>query len=159
LHPETPEEGRDLTDLFAGRDSSLPGILARLEEVAATVDLPLARRTRTYNSRRAQELGKWAESLGRGDPFRRAVYQAYFAQGRNIARIEELVRLAEGVGLVGEEARKVLRDGTWAGAVDADWERSQKTGITAVPTHIFQGRRLVGFAPYEDFRELVEGAG
>jgi predicted DsbA family dithiol-disulfide isomerase len=159
LHPETPEEGRDLADLFASREAALPAMLSRLGKVAAAVGLPLAERSRTYNSRRAQELGKWAESQGKGDPFRRAVYHAYFAEGRNIARIDELVRLAEGVGLAGEEAWTVLMEGTWAAAVDADWERSRMAGVTAVPTHLFQGRRLVGFAPYEDFRKLVEGEG
>ena len=157
LHPDTPEEGLELADLFAGREADLPAMLARLEKVAAEVSLPLARRTRTYNSRRAQELGKWAESLGQGEPFHRAVYHAYFAEGRNIALTDELLRIAEGAGLPPEEARKVLREGTWAAAVDDDWKRSRKAGIAAVPTHLFLGRRLVGFAPYEDYRRLVEG--
>jgi predicted DsbA family dithiol-disulfide isomerase len=148
-----------MADLFAGRQASVPAMQARLQEVAAAVELPLAKRTRTYNSRRAQELGKWAESLGLGDPFRRAVYHAYFAEGRNISGTEELIRLAAGVGLPVEEARTILRERSWAAAVDADWERSRKEGITAVPTHLFRGRKLVGFSPWEDFRRLVEGTG
>jgi predicted DsbA family dithiol-disulfide isomerase len=40
----------------------------------------------TFNSRRAQELGKWAEALGKGDEFRKVVFKAYFADGKNIAK-------------------------------------------------------------------------
>ncbi len=106
LHPETPEEGRELADLFAGREADIPAMLARLEKVAAEVGLSLARRTRTYNSRRAQELGKWAESLGQGEPFHRAVYHAYFAEGRNIALTDELLRIAESAGLLSRRGPK-----------------------------------------------------
>ncbi len=108
LHPETPPEGRALSELFAGREAMIRDMQARLLLAAAAEGLPLTERTHTYNSRLAQELGKWAESRGKGDPFRRAVYQAYFVDGRNIALIDELLRIAGTVGLPAGEAREVL---------------------------------------------------
>ena len=66
LHPETPTEGRELADLFAGREAMIRDMQARLLQVAAAEGLPLVKRSRTYNSRLAQELGKWAEEQGRG---------------------------------------------------------------------------------------------
>ena len=108
LHPETPEQGRELSGLFAGRESEIRAMQERLTLLATAEGLALAARTRTCNSRRAQELGKWAESRGKGDPFRRAVYQAYFVDGRNIALIDELLRIAGTVGLPAGEAREVL---------------------------------------------------
>jgi predicted DsbA family dithiol-disulfide isomerase len=74
---------------------------ARLRQLAVVEGLPLAERTRTCNSRRAQELGKWAEAQGKGDLFRKAVYRAYFVDGRNIAKVDELVQIAEAVSLPG----------------------------------------------------------
>ena len=44
-----------------------------------------------------------------------------------------------------------------AEAVDADWRRALTMGVTAVPTIIFNGRRLVGFQPFEEFRRLITG--
>ena len=105
LHPETPPEGRELADLFAGREEMIRDVQARLLQIATTEGLPLTKRTHTYNSRLAQELGKWAEEQGRGDQFRHAVYRAYFVEGVNIARIEELVQIAATVGLSSDEAR------------------------------------------------------
>jgi len=159
LHPETPEEGTDLAVLFAGREEQIKAMQSRLRALAGDLGLPMAERTRTYNSRRAQELGKWAEALGKGDPFRQAVYRAFFVEGRNIALGKELVRIAEAVGLPANEAGEVLTTGSFAPAVDADWQRTGELGITAVPTHLCDGKRLVGFRDYEDFVQLVGNDG
>jgi len=155
LHPETPEEGLDLEELFAGRGFSVDAVMARLRTVAAGVGLPLGERRRTYNSRRAQELGKWAEAQGRGDAFRTAAFRAYFAEGRNIARIDELVQIATSAGLDGAEARRVAEAGDFAAAVDADWSRARSLGISAVPTHLLGSRASSGYQPYEGLREFV----
>jgi predicted DsbA family dithiol-disulfide isomerase len=145
----------ELAELFAGREAMIKEMQARLLKLAVAEGLPLAERTRTCNSRRAQELGKWAEALGMGDLFRKAVYRAYFAEGRNIAKVDELVRIVESVRLSGDDARVVLATGSFSAAVDADWQRAEKLGITAVPTHLCDGKRLAGFAPYADFVRLI----
>jgi predicted DsbA family dithiol-disulfide isomerase len=156
LHPETPEEGMELSELFAGRELDIEAMQVKLTQVAATEGLPLTIRTRTYNSRRAQELGKWAESQGSGDQYHRAVYRAFFVDGVNIALVDELLKIAESVGLHADEALKILNTRSFAAAVDADWQRSRDMRITSVPTHLFEGKRLAGFAPYDDFVHLIE---
>lgn len=156
LHPDTPDAGQSLDDLFAGR-YDMDVVRTRLRRVAEELNLPLGDRTHTYNSRRAQELGKWAERQGRGDEFRDAVYRAYFAEAQNIADIKVLTGIAERIGLDAVEAKQVLRDERFAATVDADWERAGALGVTAVPTVIYGSRRLVGFRPYEDFRDLLTG--
>ncbi len=109
----------------------------------------------TYNSRLAQELAKWAESEGKGEEFHRAVFKAYFVEGKNIAMAGELLRLAESIGLPEEEAGRVISSRRFKKAVDADWARSRALGIEAVPTFIFGNRKLVGFQSYEALAELV----
>ncbi len=155
LHPETPEEGIELAELFAGREDMIKEMQVRLLRLAEAEGLPLMERTRTYNSRRAQELGKWAEAQGKGDLFRKAVYGVYFVEGRNIAKVDELVRIAEAISLPGDEARAVLTAGSFSAAVDADWQRAGELRITAVPSHLCAGKRLVGFGSYDDFVRLI----
>lgn len=155
LHPETPAEGMELAELFAGREEMIRDMQARLLQLAAEEGLPLMERTRTCNSRLAQELGKWAESLGQGDIFRRAIYRAYFAQGINIGMAEELLRIVADVGLPPKEAGEALAARSFAPAVDADWQRGAKLGVTAVPTHICGSRRLTGFNSYDAFVRLI----
>jgi len=158
LHPETPEEGISLEELFAGRGFNVDAMMARLRAVAEGVGLPLGSRRRTYNSRRAQELGKWAEEQGRGEAFRSAAFRAYFVDGRNLALIEELAQIATAAGLDGTAARRVVGAGEFAPAVDADWSRARSMGISAVPTHLLGDRASSGFQPYEELREFVAAA-
>jgi predicted DsbA family dithiol-disulfide isomerase len=159
LHPEIPEEGMTLEELFSGRNIDIPAIQQRLKGVADSLSLPLVDRTRSYNSRLAEELRKWAESEGKGDEFHREVFKAYFAQARNIGRVDELVSLAASVGLPEDEARHVLVTGSFRNAVDSDWTRSRALGITAVPTFIIGGQKMVGFQPYEALEQLVQANG
>ena len=159
LHPETPEEGLTLAELFAGRSLDIPGILQRLKRVAGELGLPLADRTKTYNSRLAQELSKWAEAEGKGDEFHNAVFRAYFVEGMNIAKADVLVGLSESIGLPGDEARRIVQERTFREAVDADWTRSRVLGITAVPTVIMSARGIGGFQPYEVLEQFLKSCG
>lgn len=156
LHPETPDAGMNLHELFAGR-MDVNSMLKHLRQVAEELNLPFGERTHTYNSRRAQELGKWAEQQGQGDKFQDAIYRAYFVDGKNIGRTEVLMEIAATIGLDRNEAERVLQDRRHAADVNADWERARILDVTAVPTLIYGNRRLVGFHPYEDYRKLIIG--
>jgi predicted DsbA family dithiol-disulfide isomerase len=152
-------EGRSLEDLFRGRSVDLSEAAARLKSVAREEGLPYADRNMTYNSRLAQELGKWAESLGKGEEFHHRAFRAYFADGKNIAELPVLVQLAVSAGLPGEEAEKAVRGRRFREAVDADWSRSRRMGITAVPTFVLEDQRLVGAQPYKSLERFLGAMG
>lgn len=133
----------------------MQGRLARLAEAEG---LPYGNRDRTYNSRLAQELAKWAES--RGTPaIHDALFRAYFAEGRNIGDPEVLVEVAGQVGMPAGEAREILASRSFAPAVDRDWQRSREMGITGVPTFVAGRYAVVGAQPYEQLERLVLQAG
>ena len=155
LHPETPQEGRTLEELFAGRPYNIPEMMAHLKTIADAEGLPFGNRTRTYNSRLAQELAKWAESQGKGDVFHAAAFRTYFVEGKNIARMENLIDIAVSVSLDPNEARKIVEERTYQDAVDADWQRAYDLGITAVPTFLLGKDRLVGAQPYNGIKAFV----
>jgi len=121
--------------------------------------LPYGRRTHTYNSRLAQELGKWADTQPGGEALHDALYRAYFVDARNIGDTEVLVGLAQSVGLSGEEARAVLAERRFKDAVDADWAKSHRYGVTGVPTFVADRHGVVGCQPYEALEQLVEKVG
>jgi predicted DsbA family dithiol-disulfide isomerase len=156
LHPETPLEGQTLEALFAGRGLDIPRMLAHLKKTASGLGLPFGDRPRTYNSRRAQELGKWAESLGRGDQFHHAAFAAYFAKGLNIADFEVLADIARAVGLPGKEVEQVIASGRFKEAVDADWQRCGQLGIQVVPTFRANGSKMEGAKSYDDLLKLIQ---
>ncbi len=158
LHPEIPEDGLTLEELFAGR-LDINKATVQLRRVADELGLPLGERKRTYNSRLAQELAKWAESKQKVDPFHEAVFRAYFVDARNIGKVDELVMLAKTIGLPEKEARSVLGSRTFKEAVDADWKRSQDLGITGVPTWVIGRQEIVGFQPYEALEQFLMNCG
>jgi len=155
LHPDTPEEGLTLEELFAGRGKDIEKMMLRLKKVADELGLPLGKRTKTYNSRLAQELAKWAECKNRGDEFHDAVFRAYFVDGKNIANVEELTGLAQSVGLSPDEAKFALQSRSFKIAVDSDWSRSHQMGITAVPTFVVDRQSVVGAQPYEVLEQFL----
>ena len=129
--------------------------MARQKRAATEAGLPMGERTTTYNSRLAAELGKWAESKGKGDAFHSAVFRAYYVDGVNIAKADKLIGLAEAVGLPGREAAEVLKGRTFRAAVDADWELAGQMGISAVPTFVLDGWTVVGAQPYEALEKFL----
>ena len=159
LHPETPEEGRTLEDLFAGRGFDLAAMRARLVELMEREGLPYGDRSMTYNSRLAQELGKWADGEEGGGAIHDALFRAYFVDGENLHRASVLLRVVERLGLDVAAAGRVLAERSFSAAVDRDWQRSRELGVTGVPTFVAGGYGVVGAQPYEVLEELVAGAG
>jgi predicted DsbA family dithiol-disulfide isomerase len=153
LHPDTPQEGKSLAELFAGRD--LAPMRERMKALMAEAGLEYGERTHTFNSRLAQELGKWADSKPGGEAIHDALYKAYFVSNKNIGDVDELVTIAESVGLDGNEARRVIVDREYREAVDADWQRSREAGVTGVPTFYGNDLVVVGCQPYETLEQFV----
>lgn len=147
----------ELSALFPNRKPVAdPASKGRIRTIAEQLGLPLGeKRTTVSNSRRAQELGKWAESLGKGDPFRRSVFHSYFVEGRNIALIPVLENIAEEAGLPANQVFHVLEKGLFAESVDADWSRARDFGIMAVPFFLHGVDALAGFRPIEDYLKLL----
>ncbi|BBO84910.1 hypothetical protein DSCO28_54760 [Desulfosarcina ovata subsp. sediminis] len=159
MHPETPAAGQALEDLFANQPVDIPAILKRLTSVARELNLPFGEQTMTYNSRLAQELGKWAEVKGCGDTFHHAMFLAYFRDGENIGSADVLIELCRGIGLDPAAAREVLSQRTFLAAVDDDWEKSRKNNIRIAPTFVMGSQRRAGYQSLETLKRLVETAG
>lgn len=121
--------------------------------------LPYGRRTHTYNSRLAQELGKWADTVEGGGALHDGLYRAYFVDARDIGDDAVLLDVVGAAGLPVEEARAALAERAFREAVDADWEKSRRYGVTGVPTYVAGGFGVVGAQPYEALEQLALKAG
>src|SRR5256886_12716161 len=100
-------EGRSMAELYAGRNVDPEAMYARMKGLMDAEGLPYGRRTHTYNSRLAQELGKWADTQPGGSAIHDKLYRAYFVDSRNIGDIDVLVEIAQSVRLSTDEARAV----------------------------------------------------
>lgn len=159
LHPETPAAGRSMAELYAGRNVDPEAMYTRMKALMDAEGLSYGRRTHTYNSRLAQELGKWADTQPGGGAIHDALYRAYFVDARNIGDPDILVEIAQSAGLSAEEARNVLTERRFKDAVDADWTKSHQYGVTGVPTFVASRYGVVGAQPYEVLEQLLDKAG
>ena len=129
--------------------------MEQLTHTAKELDLPFGNREKTYNSRLAQELGKFAEQQRKGDDFHNSVFRAYFADGLNIGLPSTLVDIGTKIGLTSESVQEVLEKRLFKEAVDKDWTRSYQMGVTAVPTFMMNGMSLAGAQPYEKLVQMM----
>lgn len=159
LHPETPGEGQTLEELFAGRDYDIDAAYRRMKGLMDAEGLDYGKRTHTYNSRLAQELGKWAETQPDGDAIHMALFRAYFVNNRNIGSPEVLMEIAREAGLPEDGAREVIEERTFEAAVDVDWAKSRQYGVTGVPTYVAERQGVVGAQPYEALEQFMDGVG
>lgn len=159
LHPETPPEGLLLEDLFGAGPDVIQAKNEQMKQRMTAEGLPYGVRTHTYNSRLAQELGKWAATQPGGDAIHDALFKVYFVDARNVHDIDVLLDVVASVGLPVDEARSVVSERRYQKAVDEDWARSRRYGVTGVPTFVAGRAGVVGAQPYEVIERLLAEAG
>lgn len=159
LHPETPDEGLTLEELFAGRNIDIAAAQQRMTGLMSAEGLAYGQRTHTYNSRLAQELAAWAATQSDGHGIHDALFQAYFVDGQNLSSHDVLIAAARSAGLPEDGARESLAARQFRESVDEDWALSRRYGITGVPTFVADGRGVSGAQPYDVIEQLVLDAG
>ena len=156
LHPDTPDSGILLEELFRGRGYDIQSLKQRMSALMTEENLAYGNRSHTFNSRLAQELAKWGESFPEGEALNLKLFEAYFAEGRNLAELEVLLDVTKAVGLPLETAEEVIRQRSFRDAVDTDWKRAHELGVTGVPTFVSGNRGLVGAQTYEAMVQLIQ---
>ena len=159
LHPETPDEGRALEELFRCDKAEVLNKNASMLSRMEAEGLPYGVRTHTYNSRLAQELATWAVTQDGGDAIHKALFQVYFVDTKNVADKAVLLDVVDSIGLDRTEAEQVLEQRSFKEQVDADWEKSRSYGVTGVPTYVAGKAGVVGAQPYEVIEKLITDAG
>jgi predicted DsbA family dithiol-disulfide isomerase len=141
--------------LLLDRGADPHEVQAHLEKAASLEGLAFGKRTMTFNSRLAQELGKWAESRGLGEQFHASVFRACLVDGKNIATATALLEMAISAGLSPEETTKVIEARQFKGQVDSDWSRCKMMGVMVVPTLAIGENTLVGAQQYEKMEQFL----
>ena len=159
LHPDTPQEGRALMDLFSCGPEEIQIKNMRMHGLMEADGLPFKDRSHTYNSRLAQEVGSWADTQPDGEKIHDKFYEAYFVDRRNIGDADVILDVVKSVGLDETAAKAVIDDRSYKDAVDADWAKSHSYGVTGVPTFVSEGQGVVGAQPYEALVEFVTTLG
>jgi predicted DsbA family dithiol-disulfide isomerase len=162
LNPQMAPEGEDIVEHIARKYGSTPeqmaasreGIRARGAELGFTFNME--KRGRIYNTFDAHRLLHWAELEGRQVELKRALFEAYFTDGRNPSDHEVLIDIAARVGLDAQQAREILASDRHAADVRQREQLFGQLGIRAVPSVIVNDKYLIqGGQPVAVFEQAL----
>jgi predicted DsbA family dithiol-disulfide isomerase len=162
LNPQMAPEGEDIVEHIARKYGSTPeqmqasreGIRARGEELGFTFNMD--KRGRIYNTFDAHRLLHWAELEGRQAELKRALFEAYFTDGRNPSDHEVLIDVAAKAGLDAQQAKEILASDRYAADVRQREQLFTGLGIQAVPSVIINDRYLIqGGQPVAVFEQAL----
>ena len=111
------------------------------------------------NTRQAHELLALAADRGMEDAAWKALYRAYFGEGRSVFDVDSLVAIGVEVGLVEADIREALASGRYRAKVEADGREARQLGSTGVPFVVIDRRvGIAGAQATEVFRGVIEKA-
>jgi predicted DsbA family dithiol-disulfide isomerase len=108
------------------------------------------------NSLLALEATEYAKEKGKEEAFSRAVYQAYFQEGKNIGDIETILPLAQETGLDPQEVEVHLKERTYAARIQSFHQEADSLGVSGVPTFIVGPAQIVGAQAPEVFVSMLK---
>ncbi len=161
LSPDTPVDFEGSAVEFLSGRKGVPleqakAMTDQVSAIAAEVGLDYhydeIRHTKTLL---AHELSHFAKAQGKQLEVTEALFKAYFVDGTHIGHVDDLVALAESVGLDGAAAREALSDHRYAGDVQADLAQAVAYGIQGVPFFVIDGKYGISGAQAP---EVFEGA-
>jgi predicted DsbA family dithiol-disulfide isomerase len=149
LNPHMPSQGQDIAEHIKEKYGSTIKDFERNREAlrargaALGFTFNLDKRSRIYNTFDAHRLAHWAGLAGRQHEMHRALFEAYFTEGRDPSDHEVLVGLATRAGLDPLDAREVLESGRYADEVRERERFYGRLGINAVPSVIVNDEFLI----------------
>ncbi len=151
LRPEgTPLPQPDSRDLVAvWQDAVMP--------IARALGVEMRYPTRVPRTRKAHEAAMFARQSERHGELRRALYDAYFIEDRDIGRVDVLVEIGRRVGLDPLELKVALDIDRFADAVTEDEDLAVRLGVTGVPAFASSGELIQGLQPYGVLVALAHG--
>ena len=162
LSPDTPVDFDGTEIEFLAGHKGMPAdqvrqMLDRVTGVAAQAGLDYDfDNLKHTNTVKAHELLHFAKEQGKQREMKERLMAAYFTEGRHVGRIDDLVALAEEVGLDAAAARGALESGRYLQAVRDDQAQAASYGINGVPFFVIDGKYGVsGAQPPEAFAQIA----
>ena len=119
------------------------------------VEMKLPRVSPQPYTRLAHEAMEYAKERSKGNEYAHALFQAFFQRSEDIGKIHVLGRLAEEVGLDGDDIRHALENGAYRERTQDLLRQSRMQMVTAVPTFIIGRQRVSGLYLAEALAQIV----
>jgi predicted DsbA family dithiol-disulfide isomerase len=145
LNPGMPQEGVNqkeyLSDKFGG-EARYDQLTAQVTQVAATegITFDYEKQLVSPNTRAAHRMAQLAGEEGVQQPVIEALFKAYFTDGVDLSKKENLVKVGANAGLDAAKIEKLLASDDKTAEVIASEKQMQQLGITGVPFYIINNK-------------------
>jgi len=154
IHPETPPEGRPLSELF--RPDDINRMMGHLRTMGAQFGITFADHPFLSNSRLALQAAEFAREHGKFPEFHSSLFSAYFSHGLDIGNLDVLSQIARDAGLDAEAMVAAVKSGKYLPHLEAAKEDAASRGVTGVPTFfIGDNKSIVGAQSLDVFRKTL----
>ena len=162
LQPDLPPQGLPWAEFVAtkfGGGAQAERMFARVAQAGAPdgIDFRFDRVATAPNTLDAHRLVLFAAERGQEWPMADALFAAHFSEGRDLNDPDQLVAVAESVGLDAAAVRAYLASDAGIAEVAASQEQAERLGITGVPFYVIDGRYgLSGAQPVDVFVRALD---
>jgi 2-hydroxychromene-2-carboxylate isomerase len=91
--------------------------------------------------------------------FANAIYGAYWGQGRDVDKPEQVAEVAAGLGLDGDALREALGEGAVKDRLKAEMDAAMGQGVFGSPTMLVDGEMFFGCDKFEQMERWLESGG
>jgi len=161
LNPDMPKEGKNqkvhLTNKFGGADR-YKQITSNVAKVAAEegLNFNFEKQEVSPNTRDAHRIIRYAKSEGKQAVVKEAFLKAYFEEGIDLSKNENLVAIGSKAGLDPVKVSSLLASDVGILEVELDERMNSKRGISGVPYYIINNKYGVsGAQPSEVFEKAL----
>jgi predicted DsbA family dithiol-disulfide isomerase len=155
LHPEVPPTGGAIP-ADAAPEERRERTMAWLKEMAPERGAKMRFPNKMQFSLFAFEALEFAQDRDLALPFKTAVFEALWVEGRDIAEFSTLQAAADKVGLDGDELGRALSGQRYRKRVHDALQLARDAGITKTPTFVLGRYRVAGWHYYEVFQTVME---
>lgn len=159
IHPAVPSDGLPVEQLGYSPDEWTRirrEVAEQTDRTGLDLDLP----DFVANSHEALQAAEFAKDLG-AETFRRthrALFRAYFVEGRNLGRRPVLLDVCEEAGLDRQGLATALEDDRYVDELQRAEDEASRYDIEGTPTFLFGRHKVVGAAPLDVLAEALERA-
>ena len=155
LRPGTPPEGIPRPDTPEQKAGQI--LTGHAGKAAEEAGLLMRRSGLTPRTRPAMEATEYAKTRGKFDEYHRALFKAYWEEGKNLGDVTVLQQEADRVGLDSAEVGRVVQERHYAEEVEQQVRFAHQVGITGIPAFIVDERYLfTGAQPYSFFKQVID---
>ena len=164
LQPGLPREGAPRDAFFERKFGGREAMDAAFGHVTragreAGVTFRFDRLAGAPNTTDAHRLVLLGETYGRAFETADALFEGYFAEGRDLNDAQDIIAIAEHAGIPGADARALLGDDRFEAEVERSQAVAAQAGISGVPLYLFGDRfALSGAQPVAAFVQALDRA-